>query len=103
MESEVNFTLEMEDFEFETDTSASSDVLSSNIRFQHVNEEQKVAFKLEQKNKNTNTKTRSDVKLFKKYLSCKKYSRKHEDIPGPDLNVLLEEFFMCLRKSDNSE
>ena len=39
----------------------------------------------------------------KEYLSFKKDARQPEDIPGPDLNALLEEFFMCVRKTDKSQ
>ena len=103
MDSEANFSVEMGDFDFESDIDVSTDEQSSNVRFEHVDEAQKEAFKLKQKNENTERKTRSDVKLFKEYLAFKKDARKPEDIPGSDLNALLEEFFMCVRKTDKSE
>ena len=65
MDSEANFSIEMGDFDFESDIDVSTDEQSSNMRFQHVDEAQKEAFKLKQKNENTERKMRSNVKICK--------------------------------------
>ena len=64
MDSEANFSVEMGDFDFESDIDISTDEQSSNVRFQNVDEAQKEAFKLKQKNENSERKMRSDVKNF---------------------------------------
>ena len=100
---EANFLLELEDFSDEPEDEVSVPAVGQNSRFKNTNEEEKLAFKEGQKNKNTAKKTTYDVKLFLDFLSFKNDNRQPQDINGQELNKLLEDFFMVVKKKDNTE
>ena len=56
-----------------------------------------------QKSKNNQYKTKSDLNVWKKFCESMKESRAIENIPAPELDLLLSKFFISVRKQDGTE
>ena len=56
-----------------------------------------------QKNKNTLSKTQRDVSLLKKFLVSRNEPRELENIEARDLNVLIANFLLQVRKKDGEQ
>ena len=91
--TEANFEIELDDGEPEQESK----------RFSKVTEEDKAKFRKQQMNTNTVKKTRHDVNVLKEYMKFIEESRLIKDIPAKELNSLLEDFFMCVKKSDGTQ
>ena len=75
----------------------------SRPRFVTMSEDEKIKFKEEQKNMNTKRKTGYNVKTLTTFLQYRNNNRMPEEIPPQELNIILEDFFLCTRKEDGSE
>ena len=105
-EEEVNFELELEEEGEnapEQDDQQEKQDSKFKPRFSIITEEEKKAFTLEQKNMNTVRKTNYDMKIVKEFLAFKNEGRSLEEIEAKELNTLLEDYFICVRKSDGSQ
>lgn len=58
---------------------------------------------VEQMKNNTKIKTKSDVNKFKAWLIKKKDQREIEKIPPKELDSLMAQFFLAIRKTDGLE
>lgn len=81
----------------------SSTSKEQNNRFVLHSENMVKDFIEEKKNINTSVKTKSDTRLFRKFLQANSEKRPVKDIPYPELDKLLARFFLSVRKTDGNE
>ncbi|WAR05326.1 hypothetical protein MAR_020695 [Mya arenaria] len=55
------------------------------------------------KNKNTDSKTKSNMKLIHQFLNSRNELREVCMIPSEELNILVQEFILCVRQKDGTE
>jgi hypothetical protein len=72
-------------------------------RFSTVTDDAKRQFKEAQKNQNTVKKNTQVCKLLQQYLDFVKEERQVHMIPPGELNNILEDFIMCVKKSDGGD
>jgi len=105
MEDEANLILEFSQEFNETEEAASNQTCtsSSSSRFKKVTAEEKSRFMQEQKNKSTIRATDCHQKILRDYLNFIGEHRPVEEIEADELNNILEDFFMSVKRTDGKE
>lgn len=96
--------LQAVDDQFESeDPGAQSEEKERNKRYVDISLQDTAKFLQDNANKNTIYKTKSDMKLFYDWAQENDEMRKVEEIPHPELDMLLARFQLGVRKRDGTE